>query len=65
MANVDFVGLGSSMALLLGVLMFAGGMYARRGGKLRSRQGAAILAGFAAAIGVLVFGVGLYAIVAA
>jgi len=65
MVDVDPYGIGSFVALLLGVLMFAGGMYARRGGKLRSRQGAAILAGFVAVVGVAVFGVGLYALMAA
>ena len=65
MVGIDPFGIGSFVALLLGVLMFVGGMYARRGGKLHSRQGAAILAGFAAVTGVLVFGVGLYALVAA
>ena len=65
MVDVDPYGIGSFVALLLGVLLFAGGMYARRGGQLRNRQGAAVLAGFAAAIGVMVFGVGVYALVAA
>jgi hypothetical protein len=40
-------------------------MYARRGGQLRNRQGAAVLAGFAAVIGILVFGLGVYALVSA
>ena len=64
MAGVDPYGIGSLTALLLGVLLFAGGMYARRGGHLRTRQGAAILAGLASVMGVLVFGFGVYALVA-
>jgi NhaP-type Na+/H+ or K+/H+ antiporter len=64
MVEVDPYGLGSLGALLLGVLMFAGGMYARRGGQLRNRQGAAVLAGMAAVIGVMVFGIGAYALLA-
>jgi NhaP-type Na+/H+ or K+/H+ antiporter len=64
MVGVDPYGIGSFIALLLGVLLFAGGMYARRGGQLRTRQGAAVLAGMASVIGVLVFGIGVYALVA-
>jgi len=65
MAEVDPYGLGTFLALFLGALMFAGGMYARRGGHLRTRQGAAVLAGLIAVIGVVVFGVGVYALVIA
>jgi NhaP-type Na+/H+ or K+/H+ antiporter len=64
MVGVDPYGIGSFIALLLGVLLFAGGMYARRGGHLRTRQGAAVLAGMASVIGVLVFGLGVYVLVA-
>jgi len=64
MVGVDPYGIGSFIALLLGVLLFAGGMYARRGGHLRTRQGAAVLAGMASVIGVLVLGIGVYALVA-
>jgi NhaP-type Na+/H+ or K+/H+ antiporter len=64
MVGVDPYGIGRFIALLLGVLLFAGGMYARRGGHLRTRQGAAVLAGMASVIGVLVFGIGVYALVA-
>ena len=64
MVGVDPYGIGSFIALLLGVLLFVGGMYARRGGHLRTRQGAAVLAGMASVIGVLVFGIGVYALVA-
>jgi NhaP-type Na+/H+ or K+/H+ antiporter len=64
MVNVDPYGVGAFLALLLGLLMFAGGMYARRGGHLRNRQGAAVLAGLAAVMGIVVFGVGVYGLVA-
>lgn len=65
MVDVDPYGIGSFLALFLGVLMFAGGMYARRGGHLRNRQGAAVLAGLLSVIGAVVFCVGVYALVAA
>lgn len=65
MAGVDPWSTGSFIAMLLGVLLVAGGLYARRGGKLRQREGAALLAGFAALIGVAVLGVGLYALLRA
>lgn len=64
MAEVDLYGVGGIVALILGALLFAGGMYARRGGHLRTRQGAAVLAGMASVIGVLVFGFGVYALAA-
>jgi NhaP-type Na+/H+ or K+/H+ antiporter len=64
MVDVDPYKIGAAYALLLGLIMFAGGMYARRGGHLRNRQGAAVLAGFAAVIGVLMLGAGIYALVA-
>lgn len=64
MVGVDPYGIGSLLALLLGVLLFGGGMYARRGGQLHTRQGAAVLAGLAAVIGILVFGFGIYSLVA-
>jgi hypothetical protein len=64
MIGVDPYGIGAFYAVLFGVLMFAGGMYARRGGHLRNRQGAAVLAGLAAVMGVVVFSVGVYVLVA-
>jgi NhaP-type Na+/H+ or K+/H+ antiporter len=64
MGDFDPYKIGAFYALLLGFIMFAGGMYARRGGQLRNRQGAAVLAGFAAVIGVLMFSAGVYALVA-
>jgi NhaP-type Na+/H+ or K+/H+ antiporter len=65
MVDVDPYGVGAFFALLFGVLMFAAGMYARRRGHLRNREGAAVLAALLAIIGVLVFGVGVYALVIA
>jgi hypothetical protein len=64
MAVVDPYRVASFIALLLGALLFAAGMYARRGGQLHTRQGAAILAGLVSVIGVLLFGYGVYALVA-
>lgn len=48
---VDPVTIGSFIALFLGVLMVTGGLYARRGGRFQTRQGAALLAGFVALMG--------------
>ena len=48
---VDPVTIGSFLALFLGVLMVTGGLYARRGGRFQTRQGAALLAGFVALMG--------------
>jgi hypothetical protein len=65
MVAVDTFGAGSFIALLIGAVLVIGGLYARRHGKLRNRQGAALLAGFAALIGVVVLGVGVYALLKA
>ncbi len=64
MIDVDPYRLGAFYALLFGVIMFAGGMYARRGSHLRNRQGAAVLAGLAAVIGVVAISAGVYALAA-
>lgn len=64
MAGIDPYGVASIVALLLGAVLFAAGMYARRGGQLHTRQGAAVLAGMVSVIGVLIFGYGVYALVA-
>jgi len=49
----------SSSALILGLLLVVGGLYARRDGRLHTRQGAAVLAGFAAVMGVVSMGAGM------
>jgi hypothetical protein len=48
LSSATFVTFG---ALLLGLMLVAAGAYARRGGRLRSRQGAEVLAGCMMAIG--------------
>ena len=65
MGNVDPYSLGSSMALLLGLVLVILGIYARRNGKLRYREGAALLASSASLIGALVLGSGVYALLKA
>ena len=64
MADIDPYGVASTIALFLGAVLFAAGVYARRGGQLHTRQGAAVLAGMVSVLGVLVFGYGVYALVA-
>jgi hypothetical protein len=65
MVNVDPYSIGSFIALLIGFVLVIGGVYARRHGKLRNREGAALLASFAALVGVLVLGLGVYALLQA
>lgn len=62
MEYVDLIGIGSFMALFLGILMVTGGLYARRGGRLRHREGAAVLAASSAIIGLVVLGAGFVGI---
>ena len=50
-SSATFVTFG---ALLLGLLLIAAGSYARRGGRLRHRQGAEVLAGCVLAMGLAV-----------
>ena len=59
MAYVDFVSLGSFLGLFVGLLLIIVGLYSRRGGRLRHRQGAEVLAGFAALVGVAAMGLGV------
>lgn len=61
--NVDPFAAGSTIALVVGLLLVAGGIYLRRHGRMRGREGAALLAGIAALIGVAVFGWGAYALI--
>jgi hypothetical protein len=62
---VDFVRIGGFIALFLGVLMIIGGLYARRRGRLRTRQGAAVLAAFAAILGATFVAAGFIALLRA
>jgi len=55
----------SSSALIVGLLFVVGGLYARRNGRLHTRQGAAVLAGFAAVMGGVSIGVGMLTLVQA
>lgn len=51
MEYVDLASFAGFLGSFLGILMVIGGLYARRGGRLRHRQGAAVLAGFSALLG--------------
>lgn len=62
MEYVDVASLVSFFALFFGILMLTGGLYARRGHRLRHRAGAAVLAGFTALLGLLALGVGFVGI---
>ena len=62
MEYVDILSLVSFLALFVGILMFSGGLYARRRGRLRHRAGAAVLAGVAALMGLLAMGAGFVGI---
>lgn len=62
MEYVDPISIGSFIALFLGILMLIGGLYARRGGRLRNREGAAVLAGFVALLGLVALGAGFVGI---
>lgn len=62
MEYVDILSLVSFLALFVGILMFSGGLYARRRGRLQHRAGAAVLAGVAALVGLLAMGAGFVGI---
>ena len=51
MGYVSSATLASIGALLAGLVLAAAGLYARRGGRLRNRQGAEVLAGFWVVVG--------------
>lgn len=65
MAYVDFVSIGSFVGLFVGLLLIMVGLYSRRGGRLRHRQGAEVLAGFAAIAGAATLGLALLALLRA
>lgn len=62
MEYVDPISIGSFIALFLGILMIIGGLYALRGGRLRNREGAAVLAQFVAVLGIMALGAGFVGI---
>ncbi len=62
MEYVDPISIGSFIALFLGILMIIGGLYALRGGRLRNREGAAVLAEFVAVLGIMALGAGFVGI---
>jgi hypothetical protein len=64
-AYVDFASIGSLVGLFVGILLIILGLYSRRGGRLRHRQGAEVLAGFSAVVGVAALGLGLFALLRA
>jgi hypothetical protein len=65
MGYVDFVSIGSFVGLFAGILMIVAGLYSRRHGRLRYRQGAQVLAGSATIVGAAVVGLGLLALLRA
>ena len=62
MEYVDVASIFSFITLFFGILMVVGGLYARRGDRLRHRAGAAVLAGFTALLGLLAVGAGFVGI---
>ena len=58
MAYENIATMVSALAILLGALLIGSGLYSRRGGRLRYRQGAQILAGFAVLVGAVMVLVG-------
>ncbi len=55
----------SSSAFVVGLLFVVGGLYAQRNDRLHTRQGAAVLAGFAAFMGVVSMSAGMLTLVRA
>ena len=51
MANENIATMVSAVVILLGSLLIGSGLYARRRGRLKYRQGAQVLAGFAVLVG--------------
>ena len=65
MGYVDFMSVGSFVGLFLGILMIVVGLYSQRRGRLRYRQGAQVLAGFATIVGAGVVLLGVLALLRA
>ena len=63
MGYIDPVIIASIGALIVGVPLIVTGFYTRRRGRLRNRQGAAVLAGFAAFMGFIVMSMGALSLV--
>jgi vacuolar-type H+-ATPase subunit I/STV1 len=62
MGFLDPIAVGS-VALIAGLLLIAGGLYVLRRGRLRTRQGAAVLAGFTAVLGLVAMSAGVLCLV--
>ena len=62
---MDVLGIAGTLGLVLGIVMVAGGLYARRGHRYRYRQGAEVLACSVAALGAFMLLVGLFATISA
>lgn len=60
MGSLDPYGIGTFIAVYLGALLFIGGLYGRRHGRLRRRESFQLLASFVAIIGGLVLLAGFY-----
>ena len=56
MSAFNSLPLATAGAAALGVLLIVAGLYVQRRGKLKTRQGAAVLASLAAVVGVFVTG---------
>ena len=61
--NIDL--LASTAAILIGLMLIAGAVYAQRGGRLRYRQGAKVLLGVGVMIGAAVLLTGAFLLIQA
>ena len=61
--NIDL--LASTAAILIGLMLIAGAVYAQRGGRLRYRQGAKVLLGVGVMIGAIVLLTGAFLLIQA
>ena len=62
---MDVFGIAGTLGLVLGVILVAGGLYARRGRRFRHRQGAEVLACSVAVLGAFMLLVGAFATIGA
>ena len=65
MEYVDWMSLISFVGLFVGILLIMVGLISRRGGRLRHRQGAQVLAGFATVVGLAALCLGIMALLRA